>query len=97
MKKALSTVTHLKTVRYLTMDNKNQVNGWMNRATYRVASALANDEFVYNIALKSKDFNDYRRNLRAFAGIDELDTISLWNKDLDINSLTEAIKELKND
>mgnify|MGYP003134771372 CR=1 FL=1 len=79
------------------MDNKNQVNGWMNRTTYRVAMALANDEFVYNIALKSKDFNDYRRNLRAFAGIDELDTISLWNKDLDIDSLSEAIKELKND
>ena len=79
------------------MPNKNEVNGWMNRATYRVASALANDEFVYNIALKSTDFNDYRRNLRAFAGIDELDTISLWNKDLDIDSLTEAIKDLKSD
>ena len=79
------------------MTNKNEVNGWMNRVTYRVASALANDEFVYNIALKSKDFNDYRRNLRAFAGIDELDTISLWNKDLDIDSLTEAIKDLKSD
>ena len=32
-----------------------------------------------------------------FAGIDELDTISLWNKDLDIDSLTEAIKDLKSD
>jgi len=97
MKKALLTVTHLKTVRYLTMDNKKEVNGWMNRVTYRVASAMANDEFTYNIALKSIDFNDYRRNLRAFAGIDELDTISLWNKDLDIKSLTEAIKEMQND
>ena len=90
-------VTVLKRARYQPMNNKNQVNGWMNRVTYRVATALANDEFVYNIALKSKDFNDYRRNLRAFAGIDELDTISLWNKDLDIKSLTEAIKDLQKD
>ena len=90
-------VTVTKTVRLKTMDNKNEVNGWMNRATYRVASAMANDEFTYNIALKSIDFNDLRRNLRAFAGIDELDTISLWNKDLDVKSLTEAIKDLQND
>ena len=77
------------------MANDNHVNGWINRETYRVASAMANDPTLYNIVLNSNDFNDYRRNLRAFAGIDELNSITLWNKDLDIKSLTEAINDLK--
>mgnify|MGYP003124253585 CR=1 FL=1 len=70
-------------------------NGWTNYETWNVALWMDNDEESYQIALSSKNYEEYRRkqNLR-FEPVTG-DHVSLFHDNLNIKELDDKITEMK--
>ena len=73
-------------------------NGWKNRETWNVALWMGNDWGWYLIAKAVKGypqpFLSFRKQVMdSFSTTFTKDGVSLWDEDLDIKELDDAIKE----
>ena len=80
------------------MENKTY-NGWRNRATWNVALWLGNDYPIYRVASGyskyATPFLSLRRDLKETFGYTHTkDNYSLVRRELDINELDTAIREM---
>lgn len=66
-------------------------NGWKNRQTWIVATEIANDEVLYNLALNSFDFNDFMNNIRSFSWM----VTGVDSPDLCVEEFDEMIQDLR--
>ena len=71
------------------------MNGWKNYETWNVSLWMRNEEPYYNVAMASKDYPEFVLKLKA-QGIEQTpDGVFFAMKGLDVEALTEAIKELE--
>jgi hypothetical protein len=75
-----------------------EYNGFKNKATWEVALYLGNDFGWYQIAKAVKrypqPFLSFRKQVMdSFSTTFTKDGVSLWDEDLDIKELDDAIKE----
>ena len=69
-------------------------NGWTNYETWNVALWMDNDEPTYHIARTSKDFNNFRDELKFLTGVVKSgDGVNHRDSKLNIEELNEKIRE----
>jgi hypothetical protein len=69
------------------------MNGWTNYETWNVALWMGNDERLYNIASRCKDYAEYKEHMRACCSTGTSDGVSWWSDRLDTDELDELILE----
>jgi len=69
-------------------------NGWTNYETWNVALWIGNDEGLYSIARRCRDYDQAVKRLTAYGFITTPDGVSLKDTALDITELNEFIEEL---
>lgn len=69
-------------------------NGWKNYETWNVALWIGNDESLYNIAKKCKNYNSFADIVMGFES-QTPDKVKYNDDRLDIDSLDEMIGELE--
>jgi len=73
--------------------------GWKNYNTWNVNLWLRNDYPLYQVSMgyakHATPFLSLRQDLRVSFGFTETrDGVSLWSRDLDIEAINDAIKEM---
>lgn len=86
------------------MNNTTEYNGWANRETWNVALWIANDYFLYSVAVECKDYAEFQAEMCKLAphekssypniNIETPDGVSWTDSNLDIKSLDVVIKEI---
>jgi hypothetical protein len=90
-------------LRKLKMNNRNDetYNGWKNYETWNVSLWIQNDEFLYDLAMRCKDYSEFKSSIQGgFAqefmklGLETPDGVSWNDSGLDIEALNKMIGEL---
>ena len=77
------------------MNNTNkQYNGWTNYATWNVALWIGNDEGLYHIARRCRDYESFASEMREVGVTETPDKVAYNDSGLDTDELDEMIKEL---
>jgi len=77
--------------------SSTEYNGWMNYETWNVSLWIGNDEGLYEMARKCRDYKAFVKAMALLGGkiSEETPDGVLWNyDDLDIAALDEMIGEL---
>ena len=69
-------------------------NGWRNWETWNVALWLSNDETLYNLVKKCKNYKEAHMKLAYFGYTKTDDGVSFRSTKLDRQALNQFIKEL---
>lgn len=70
-------------------------NGWKNWETWNVALWIGNDEGLYNIARRCRDYAAFQQEMRELGSVENPDQVA-WNDScLDIAALDRMIRDLR--
>jgi len=70
-------------------------NGWQNYETWNVALWVQNDEGLYHLALRCRDYKQFRDLMRELESFETPDGVSWGDSGLDIEALDAMISELR--